>query len=567
MAAYKFEGFKGKNDLLSLNLRDPMDALTATEVFIQGGKLSAMKQDVSVSNTPIAGTQTLFKYNDVWMAWDEDVDAVNTLNPDDPYGRVLWTVDDGVTPPQVADVTQIMTGGAPYPNDSHDLGVTAPTGYPTVQKLGTPDDPSDIADSRYYICTFVNTWGEESAPGFDASALPTQLEVKPGEYVRITAPSAPVDDHVVKVRIYRSVTGSSDSEFMYVGEALPTATFDDDLDSDLLVEALSTQDFDKPPSTMIGLKQAPNGYNVGFYGNVICFSEPGFEYAWPAGYQLKVPYPVVAVEPLDGNMILVTTTSFPYIIHGSLPGNSSLERIDNLYPCVSKHSMYGVNGYAVYASSVGLIKVGVDGTVNLTEKLMDIDAWQAYKPETMKIGFWKTVLLLTSEYVTGTTYGTVTINPIMPEIGFVDLLDSNHPIRSKPFYNSMTEELFFANAAGNIYNFSASGTKVADAEWVSSHVYTGDDTIPAAAHVRGDANPPAYGLRIGQINTSDVFDAIYDISVTTHNPFWLPAETAAWENQNSKLNGVHFVLGLNPQADEKISAVYLANGLAELYKG
>ncbi|WP_230685400.1 hypothetical protein, partial [Streptococcus pneumoniae] len=75
--------------------------------------------------------------------------------------------------PKWTDNSIGLTGGPPYPQASRELAVPAPTTAPAIA-LTTDGTGTDA--TRYYVETFVNDLGWESAP----SPISTGLVCKPG---------------------------------------------------------------------------------------------------------------------------------------------------------------------------------------------------------------------------------------------------------------------------------------------------------------------------------------------------------------------------------------------------
>lgn len=74
-------------------------------------------------------------------------------------------------------------------------------------------DTDGVVDPRFYVTTFVNSLGDESAP-----SLPSDMvEVQPNDLVSIKRPAVPRAD-IAKWRIYRTGSSSTDTQFQFVTE-------------------------------------------------------------------------------------------------------------------------------------------------------------------------------------------------------------------------------------------------------------------------------------------------------------------------------------------------------------
>ena len=79
-------------------------------------------------------------------------------------------------------------------------------------------DRDDIVEPRHYVTTFVNSFGDESAP-----SLPSDLmQVYPSDLVAIKAPTVPASPlgprSITKWRLYRTNSGSTSTEYQFVME-------------------------------------------------------------------------------------------------------------------------------------------------------------------------------------------------------------------------------------------------------------------------------------------------------------------------------------------------------------
>lgn len=234
---------------------------------------------------------------------------------------------------------------------------------------------------RSYVYTWVTTLGEESAP----SPPSNEVEYATGDAITLESFSTPPSDHIVitKARIYRSSTGTENTEFQFVKEVdVPLTTVEDDVPNEELGEILQTETWDPPPSGLKGLVALPNGVFAGFVGNTVYLSEPGYPHAWPQDYKQAVDYPVVALCPF-GTSLLVATEGVPYVGQGAHPRNFSLRRIEFDQACVSKRSAKNIGEAAIYASPDGLVAVSNSAVRLVTEGLIDRDEWQTYNPSSI----------------------------------------------------------------------------------------------------------------------------------------------------------------------------------------
>ena len=239
--------------------------------------------DGAVSIADAAGT---------WIAFDdEDRNFVRGALKNDQYDRYYAAGGAGV--PQVAAASAWAAGTPIY-----DLGVPAPTTAPTV----TPPASGSVDETRAYVYTFVNEWGEESAPS-PASDPATgditgtwNLSTLDQNFTGGLTPNP-----LAKRRIYRTVTGTNSVDYRFVKEEdigggfLATATDDVSTDSVSLNESLSSNGWELPPSGLQGIVNMPNGILVGFVGRDLYFSEPYRPHAFPTSYQISVDAEIIGL--------------------------------------------------------------------------------------------------------------------------------------------------------------------------------------------------------------------------------------------------------------------------------
>jgi hypothetical protein len=313
-----------------------------------------------------------------WFHWTTDVDVVQGYVNGDATERTYFT-GDGV--PKVTNNALALAGsGTDYPVTSYTLGVPKPTTALTTAKTGTAS-PNTVAETRVYTYTYVNSWGEESAPFAATDMLPSTEDVYPGENVTVTLPTAPTGNYdVTKKRIYRSATGSINTSYFFVAE-VPVAqvTYADSIAGDALNEELPSITWEQPPADMQGLVGLPNGVMVGFKGNDIYFSEPYRPFAWPIQYMQTVGYPVVGLGVID-TTVVVLTKGRPFFLQGSHPDSMIMVEADVNQACISKRSIVSMNNYVFYASPDGLVGLSPGGSNVVTQSMFDKYSWQALNP-------------------------------------------------------------------------------------------------------------------------------------------------------------------------------------------
>ncbi|HFW3989276.1 TPA: hypothetical protein ACJF1X_003012 [Salmonella enterica subsp. enterica serovar Muenchen] len=416
-------------------------AALAQNCHFRFGVITPVNDDEKSSVTFGIKPETIFQYRkDKWFTWSGIVDAVRSPVAQDPYGRVYYT--DGQYP-KVTSAQIATSGSGPYPANSYRLGVPAPesaitcvvtlsaTGVaqvhdvltmsapdmdkttgplartmfaapaignthktagtdsndsvPQTQNQDRDDEPDDAkeAETRFYTQTFVTAYGEEGPPGPQSS----ELTVQKGGSVDLTMQPPPLQNsNITRRRIYRSVSGDGNADFLLVTELdAGVLSFHDDLLAEQLGPALETWHYVMPPDNMTGLCMMANGIAAGFAGNEVMFSEAFLPYAWPDAYRQTTAEDIVAIASI-GTALVVATKGEPYLFNGVSPANISGAKLPLTQACVSRQSMVVMDGFVLYAGTNGLVSVSGDGNALIaTEKILSPEQWRdMFNPSSIK---------------------------------------------------------------------------------------------------------------------------------------------------------------------------------------
>ncbi len=362
-------------------------AALAQNCHFRFGVITPVNDDEKSSVTFGIKPETLFLYSqDKWFTWQGMVDAVRSPVAQDPYGRVYYT--DGQYP-KVTSAQIATSGSGPYPANSYRLGVPAPESAITCSVLNPPpvegaeEDDAKDDETRFYTQTFVTAYGEEGPPG------PQSLEVtvKKGGSVDLTMQPPPLQNsNITRRRIYRSVSGGGNADFLLVTELdAGVLSFHDDLLAEQLGPALETWHYVMPPDNMTGLCMMANGIAAGFAGNEVMFSEAFLPYAWPDAYRQTTAEDIVAIASI-GTALVVATKGEPYLFSGVSPANISGAKLPLTQACVSRQSMVVMDGFVLYAGTNGLVSVdGSGNAIIATEKIISPEQWrEMFNPSSVK---------------------------------------------------------------------------------------------------------------------------------------------------------------------------------------
>jgi len=168
MLPLRISGFAGTVPRLDRRLLDARQAQVAMNCVLTSGALQPTRLPLEIDATLQTDALAVFRMTssgtDKWLSWDRDVDVERGPVAGDTTQRIYWTGDGE---PRCSDYSTATSGGGPYPTAQYVLGVWAPTAAPGVAYSGTVG----TATSRAFVYTFVNAWGEESAPSAASSVV------------------------------------------------------------------------------------------------------------------------------------------------------------------------------------------------------------------------------------------------------------------------------------------------------------------------------------------------------------------------------------------------------------
>jgi hypothetical protein len=330
--------------------------------------------------------QDVASESNYWLSWSARVNVTLGFDTDDTTERTYErTYFSGDGTPKWTDNVKALSGGAPYPQATRELGVPTPaTGLTAAISV----DGTGTAVATSYRYTYVNDLGWESAP----SPVGNTLLVKPGATVELLGFSAPPTGSygITIVRLYKLVVGTSGSaEYFFLREWAVGSTPSNPIDDARSVGAavLETEGWRVAPADGSGLKKLWNGMLAMGTGTSLRVCVPYRPYAYPLANEIALGAKFVALAVI-GQRALVLTTGDARMVSGStVPLDDDPAGINR--PCASAASVVEFNdGFAskgaAWASEDGLCWWGEStGFVLLTEKLLTREQWQALNPDTM----------------------------------------------------------------------------------------------------------------------------------------------------------------------------------------
>lgn len=369
--------FMGKAPRLAPQRLRAEQAQIASNCDLYSGELQPMARTASIGKlVNTAQIKSIYPYQGKWLGFNEDADFVQGPIYDDTMNRVYCSFESQAPAMFKNDSLSIDDNGNATV-ELRTLGVPAPVSAPVVSASG---GSGDVSEGRTYGYTYVTDLGEEG----DISPASAVIDVKSDDTVSVSGLSAPpAGRHIEKIRVYRSNTGSSSTEFQFVAEVEASAGgYSDSIASADLGETLATEGFIPPPEDMQGLIGLPGGIMAGFTGKTVCFCEPYHPYAWPGKYQLTTNYDIVGLGHI-GSTLVVLTTALVYLVSCPDPDSATMDSFDDVSPCVSKRGIVSTQWGVLYPSTQGLVGVTLSSVELATRDLFTRKKWEAMKPETL----------------------------------------------------------------------------------------------------------------------------------------------------------------------------------------
>lgn len=391
--------FGGIVPRLADHMLAPTQATVAHDVKLRNGRIEPWRNALAVYDA-VKGAKSMHLYGCCLLSW-EDVVTCTELAPD--WGRLYLTGRQGCGL-EVAEVKDCKLsyylGGVPHPTTA--LTVT-----------GTETCGVEV-DARSYVYTYVNRWGEESAPSPPSNII----RVADGTVVTISGIAIPPEDHgIIEANIYRATTGFREAtgklqspltDYLYVGTVnLPTTMFVDNIQGQYLGAALETQYDRMPPYGLQGITAIGDQVRLaGFRDNKVFLSEPFQPHNWPAEYDLTLDYNIVHMLALD-QRLFVTTTSTPYIIDVSNCDATKCTPVTSIdfqladIACEYPHAAIMTYHGLFYATQYGIVLLQPNGEWHIiTAKWFGEDEWRKIKPHTLRMAYWEGFLFFATDVAT-----------------------------------------------------------------------------------------------------------------------------------------------------------------------
>ena len=457
-------------------LRDNQ-ATIAHNVKLRNGKIEAWRERKPIAMS-VDNATTIYSKDCCMLSWLECVTVAEYVTD---YGRQF------ITGRADRPETFILNNCTP---EYYYLGVPAPLAAPTV--TGTQKDGRDCA-ARSYMYTYVNIFGEESAP----SPVSTQLTIKDGDSVTLTGLLPPPDGYgIVEIHIYRTATAYRDdrvkeqealTDFLKVAEIPAVQTSHvDSLMEKYLGPVNNTREGRVPPKDLRQIRyMRGTGVLTGVTNNEVHFSAAYQPHNWPAEYDMTLPYNIVNMVTVD-DYVMVSTDGYPYVIEGgpsceprkcrpAQDADIPLPDISCGYPNSAIATPFGM----LYSSKDGLVLLKPNATFDIiTSDWFSTEDWIKIRPDTVRLAYWRGYIVCVTDVVSfmleidGNTYSDY-------ELGTLTTI-SDKPV---DMITSSTGELLMLDSDRLVYHWNA-GDKLREYMWESRELDLGGEYSPTSAKVR-----------------------------------------------------------------------------------
>lgn len=513
--------FGGITPRLSAHSLSSISASIAHDVKLRNGRLEAWRERCEYAQVG-ATDLTFYIYGCCPLSWNTIVYATE-VSPE--WGRLYLTGR--------AAQPEFLTVDCHCEPTYQLLGVPAPTTPPVISGQ---ENCSRASDARAYVYTYVNQYGEESAP----SPVSNILTVEDGEPVLVRNIALPPDGYgITHARIYRATSGFRNADgkqqrqttaFLYVDTIeFPTTTYTDTVLMLYVTEALETEKVRMPPNGLTNLTSIEGVVRLaGTTKNTVHMTEQFQLHNWPVKYDLTLDSTIVHMGCLD-QKLFVTTDTTPYVIDVSscedvkctpvLDVGIHLPDISCGYASSFVMTQHGM----IYSSPIGLILIDPSAKhYILTAKWFSEDDWQQLQPDTVRLAYWEGFLFCITDSVSfmlnidGVPYADMTGAEL------VTISDKPVDIRT----NSVGKLFMLESGAITIWN---TGTELREFLWVSRELTGGQHEpsgqIPSAEAPLGCAWSPSSA----KIRTKDTEftlivppDDVFTRKVVSEKPFRLP---------------------------------------------
>lgn len=442
MPALKFLPFGGIIPRTAPRLLPDQAAQIATNMFLTTGEIQPIRAPKLVFDPPNAGPwlsvfRAEFGGVEKWVAFDRDIDIARSAFDAETEPRFYITgyAEARYTPFSTLPDNDPVSAGTWF-----SLGVPVPQSAPAVSHSGG----TGAATSRTYCYTYFSALGEESAPSPESALATGKVDgtwaitgmneiptsgnacttsfaagvttvtnnatarhwLRVGEEVELSGSRGIVSEIVspsvfklvgnftgaswsrvaawnmvgAKRRLYRSA--GTNASYQLVADDVGTTYNDTIPDADILGDELISSGWLPPPVGLTGIMTLPNGCSFGFVGRKAYLSEPFQPHAYPLANSYGTDYDIVGAGAF-GSSIVLATAATPYILDGNDPAAMSPQKIDSVWPCLSKRGVVSLGDGVLYPTRYGMAYVGLGAPSIWTSAFYTVEEWAPLRPSTM----------------------------------------------------------------------------------------------------------------------------------------------------------------------------------------
>lgn len=343
-----------------------------------------------------------------------------------------------------------------------------------------------------FLITYVTACGEESVP----SAPSETITINTLDELSLFANDTPPDNAVAR-RWYVAITTGTTANWFFIAETPieqimmiychSTFSFN---------EMLQSEDYNHHPPCIEGVSIVGDATTVVWSGKDIWFSEPMQPHAYPNRYQQRIEDNIVAIIPLNDQLIgrgvpylnVILTDNRPYLMRGTLPENVEITRLNRTAPCRNPMGVLSYESDVFFANEEGLFRV-TDATVyDVTNEWFTKEEWsERFNPQHLRIGYYNDRLMAFSTDRDG----------LMVRYMRENNQHQYDAVYLTPIYESVAVkkggDLIVANADGSYYSWEQNGDRLI-CEWRSKLFTQSGLWKPTAGKVIADAHDFVLGL-------------------------------------------------------------------------
>ncbi len=484
-------------------------ATVAHNVKLRNGKIEAWRERKAVG-LGVSDAKTLFVHGCCFYTWAECVDVTSYVTD---WGRLFLV--GRVEYPETAVMEKDC--GLTY----YRLGVPAPAAAPIATSTHTEETDRDFSE-RTYFYTYVNIFGEESAP----SPVSNSILAQDGVTVNVTNMVPPPDGYgITEIHLYRTATPFQSPEqkeqemktdFLKVVELdANTSSYDDAIQEKSLGSVNNTREVRVPPDDLRTIDYVNGtGVLVGTTVNKVHFTKPYQPHNWPAEYDMTLPNNIINMVTV-GSSVMITTDGPAWVLDGTYNCKPrqcrSADDVDVQLPDIScgySNSAIATPFGMVYSSKDGLVLVQANAQYRiLTAPWFSTDDWIKLRPDTVRLAYWRGYIICVTDAISfmleidGNTYQDMQIGSLVT-------------ISDQPIDMQVTSsgELLMMDPGSVIYQWNA-GSSLREYIWESRELTADGRFTPTTAKIRTDGTT----FRLLSIYS----DSYYERFVHDEEPFRL----------------------------------------------